>query len=813
MSEYKPNFKYLGKEGFPHADNVNVYDYRNEIDYSRYDYSQMNIQICSVPWEQGEVHVGQRTLSGFGNVVYFKDEKARDKYFDNIPDNECFRWETKFKELHSDLELVVPIPFDVVSNYNYVRVMYNLFANDDSPIAYEDNTGVKSWFYFIREAQFIAPNTTKLILLDDAWQTWIYKLDITNMILERGHAPMFRTTTDSFLANPIENSKDLLADDINYGELQQVTKTQITTLNTGDMYAVVATSANAMGNWGSKNSNWQTPAATHNEFAGVPNCALLAMNANDFNTFLENLNVSTPQFIQSVQCVFFCAKELLNVGYSFTFGGVNCFNVNSYTIVNKTIFTRSKSDWGYDSKYSEIAKLYTFPYSALEITDESGNTEIVHIEDTSNVLSMDVATNLIFPYMNLSGTIKGIGGSKTNTIQFQNISSNSLDISGRWYEHLRNWNIPGFIIILSADREYDYSTHYDRIQADNDRNTSLSIANNNSNTSLENSKNDASNILNNAAAQTTANASINSSANAAASSDAFLSNELAQAIQAWDAGMTRFTTNNEVDKANASATIAAAGGVINSAVGGAVSGGSSAGPIGAVTGAVSGLITGGISAATSLATNAIAVSALESQSEAVISNSQSKLGETQLSNTNRTDNANSAKTAQTNATNNAISTSANNSAATLSENAIRTYNTAVNNASITYDNAGKRISNQVSQAALRSPFIYGQVTNADYATTRPLALFVNIITESNYAIARAGDEFLRFGYMLDKQWDFNGNWLIGKHFTFWKLRDYWSTNQIPDKFADQLRFLLFGGVTVWGNPNDIGKVSIYDNGI
>ena len=206
-----PNFHYLGKNGFPHADNVNVYDYQNDIDYGRYDYSQMSIQVCSVPWDQGEAHIGQRVLSGLGNVVYFGSAAERDKWFDAIPDNECFRWDTKFKELHSDLTLRIPLPFDIATNYNYVRVTYNLFANDESPVQYETDGGMRTWFYFIREARFVAPNTTELLLLDDAWQTWIYSLDISSMILQRGHAPMFATKADAYLANPIAKCSNLLA--------------------------------------------------------------------------------------------------------------------------------------------------------------------------------------------------------------------------------------------------------------------------------------------------------------------------------------------------------------------------------------------------------------------------------------------------------------------------------------------------------------------------------------------------------------------------------------------------------------------------
>lgn len=832
-----PNFHYLGKNGFPNADNVNVYDYQNDVDYARYDYSQMSIQVCSVPWEQGEAHIGQRTLSGLGNVVHFGSTAKRDAWFDAIPDTECFRWETKFKELHSDLTLRIPLPFDIASNYNYVRVTYNLFANDESPLQYETDEGMRSWFYFIREARFIAPSTTELLLLDDAWQTWIYSLDITNMILERGHAPMFATTADAYLANPIANCSDLLSDDINFGELQKVTKAQATVLNSEDMRAVIVCSSDPAGVWGSKAGNdWKVPASACYDGAGVPNMYAFAVAVNELDTFLTNVNSTSPQFKQSVQCVFFCASELLSLGSAYTFCGVSCYPVQGGADpVSKAILTRTKADWGYSSEYADLAKLYTYPYSAFEITDERGNAELVRIEDTAQALTMDVAANVVFPYINVVGSIRGIGGSASNTLSFQNITAKSFTGAGRWYEHLHSWEVPTFAVVLDAATEYDYSSHFDRNQADGDRATNQTNATNIANANYTSSAtlayasetmadNNADNVVDNASAQTTANNTVTSEGNDASTADAALANDLAQAIQAWDAGMTRETANNSINEANASAAVGAAGGVINNAVGGAVSGFLTAGPAGAAAGAIGGLVSGGIGAATSLATNAIAVSATSTQAEAVVSNSQSKLEETKTSNLDRTSRANTGRTNQTNAQNVAITTSAANTSSTMKENAdteraarlsaadtVRDAQVAA--AGLTYANEGTRIQNGIRQAALRAPFVFGNVSNAELSTTRPMALFVNIVTESDFAIQRAGDEFLRYGYYLDKQWKFNGNWNVGKHFTFWKLRDYWSTNQIPDRFSDQMRFLLYGGITVWNSPDDIGKVSIYDNGI
>jgi hypothetical protein len=91
-------------------------------------------------------------------------------------------------------------------------------------------------------------------------------------------------------------------------------------------------------------------------------------------------------------------------------------------------------------------------------------------------------------------------------------------------------------------------------------------------------------------------------------------------------------------------------------------------------------------------------------------------------------------------------------------------------------------------------------------------LIANIVTQSASAIKQAGDEFLRYGYMYEQQYDFDGNWNKGRYFTYWKLRDFWVKNlNIPDMYVDKLRFFLFGGVTVWRRPEDIGNVTIYEN--
>lgn len=848
-----PDFRYLGEQGFPHAQNVDVYKYDNELDYKRYDYSQMTVTMCNVPWEQGEAHVGQRTLSGIGNVVYFGSEKERDEWFDSIPDNECFRWETKFKELHSDLEINVPLPFDVASNYNYVRVEYNLFANDNSKLQYEDESGTRTWFYFIREAQFIAPNTTKLTLLEDAWQTWIYKLEISSMILERGHAPMFDVKADDYLKNPIGSCANLLAEDVNYGELQKVTETQATTLNAGDTYACIATTSIPwyVDEWGSKDKDdWKVPAGAHYTYTGAPNVAIIAMDSESLNDFLDAVTEDIPQFKQTVQGVFFVAKELVSVDTPVTFAKTKIYRVHTFNKIDKNVFSQSKESWGYPSRYADIAKLYTYPYSALEITDGDGNTELVKIEDTTGKLTMSMSANLIFPYLKLQGVIKGVGGSSGGSVKFKNVSEHTFAFSGRWYDHVREWDVPTFAVVLSPLKEYDYSSHFNRIQMKNDYELAKKIADANADVAKENTEtsatasenatieqadatqtvsfNNADNAVDSATVQTATNNTLNAKGNSISEYDAWLMNEYGYACQRWDAGLTNDTKNIEIAEKDATTSVSVAAAnaravpnivasILNSNYGDAIAG----------------IATQGLDSATTLQTNAIAMNSSESQAVAVNRNSLSKLVETNQSNADRTSNANKGKTQQTAVSNECFTTTSLNAAAVAKENAYTTteaaykaagyikqaaYDNAKNsndqahdNATDTENNEIERVKNQKLQAHLNAPEMFGSVNNAESAVNKPQALYVNVVTESDYAIQKAGDEFLRYGYYLGKQYDFTGDWRVGRHFTFWQLRDYWSNTQIPDRYGDAIRFLLFGGVTVWSNPEDIGSVSIYDN--
>ena len=778
-------FPRMNNGSFPNIENVNVNQWVNDFDYSRYNYTQMKIMLCAVPWDMGEAHVGNRTISGIGNVVYFGSAEKRDEWFASIPDDECLRFETKYKELHRDKYIDVPVPFDIAAKYNYIAVEYELFANDDSPIEYENNSGVRKWFWFVREVEFLAPNTTRLYLLDDAFQTWIYDVDISGMMLERGHAPMFEVSADEYLSNPIDNARWLLTDDVNYGNDYIGKHESDFVFNDENMFALVVTSADPFSFWGSKaNSNWRVPGKTNFIMQSVISNFAFVIDARQINLFLDNVNASYPQFVQTIKCIAFVSEKLIEKGTQFNFAGIRCFNVTANYKTNDLI-ELDKDMFGYGSHYENIAKLYTYPYSYILVTDEQGNQTEVHIETTNGKLQIESSLALVFPWLALNAHLSGIGKTPRKAISFANFNKRDMPIQGNWYDTLMSWNIPTFGIIQDSSVNNDYATFYDRQQQ------KLAADNTYSNVSAL-----ASTLNANAALTASTNSAITTTSNSSNASDTAANNAYIVSKSINDDAVTTGAATATTNAAEQQATIAAAASVghgISGAIGSIASGN--------IAGAIGGIIGGGIGAAATMASTNVGIALTQTQAAQTVNANTVYAGLAGGLNTQRS-NIHIAAQSDIAASQNALTTgSAANSAATQISNGTRDKSTAYS-----------AIDNQIYQAALNTPVEFGAWNAGQYATTRPMGLFANIVTQTDAAISKAGDEFLRYGYNYNQYWNFDGNWNIGKYYTYWKLSDFWVNSlNVPDLYMDRLRFFLFGGVTVWRDPSDIGKIEPWQN--
>lgn len=838
---------------FPDLDSVNVYKYENQFDYARYDNAQMHITLCSVPWDMGEAHIGNRTISGIGNVVWFETEAKRDKWFADIPDNECIRLTTKYKQLHRDNEIMLPIPFDVACEYNYLMVEYEPFANADSLVQYETRNGLDKWFWFVREVEFVSPNTTRVHLLNDAFQTWMYRIHVGGMVLERGHAPLFAIDANTYLSNPLENNAGLLAEDVNYGgEPVQVKTAHAHVFNSNTWACFACTSNVASVAWGTKtDEDWKTPASAAYIVNGTPSYRIFAMAANDLNTFLTTIESNYPQFKQTVKGIFFAPRELITTGTSFTFAGVACRWVSTSNVTIDIYNSFAKSQFGYPAEYADLAKLYTWPYACFEITDENGDSELVKVEETSGALSISAAMSLAYPAIKIQAHMLGIGQGVRTVLQFKNINDHSLTIGGRWYKTIHEWDVPVFGVIQSAEKYNDFIEYFDRKQAAVAYNNAYSSAtasadaakaNDYANADTEKSNayanadntaaigaRNAGTTTANATLQATANTAMTAAGNTQASDDTSTTQSLNTALTGYAIDYTNDSANNQIAMTEATAAASQA----SNAIGAAASMGTSIAS-GDVGGAITALASGIGQAAVIQATTEAGVNYTAAQATASGQFNRKNAVDTNIATYDKNDHAitaaNSRRDAANALTNGAaantaaaitgnatgtqttIKANADRTEATAKANADRTNTTATANAGRSKDTAQKAVSNRLKQKALNAPLEFGEFANTGQATTKPLALIVNTLTQTASAIAQTGDEFLRYGYYYKRQWDFNGDWNIGPYFTYWKLSDFWVKGlNVPDMYVDKLRFFLYGGVTVWRKPEDIGNVSIYDN--
>lgn len=859
------DYPHLNDSSFPNVSNVNVYNPANNVDYEReYDKVICKLTLLSVPWDVGLVHVGQAQIGGVGHVWHAGTKAARNAWFEaqaEKQDSFVKTWETEYRRFHAkDLEIKLEISATEAAKYNYCVVEYYKLPHEtDNP-----NRRMEWWGFFVREWREEAAETSSAILLRDAWQSFIYDMDIPYMFLTRGHAPMSKTTADQYLTDPVSNNEWLLAPDVNFSNGAYRNAYQTAFVFNEDVWACIAITGFSRTGWGTPESTWANAGDSYEQVQGVSTTdVIISMSVNNLETFLRNVDEQAPQFKQNISAVFFIGKKLVMRGAPFTLFGVSVAILNAQRKRTRFV-TLSKEQFGYDPKYADIAKLYTQPYAHLEIVTENGETIVVNIEDTHGEIDLSYSANLVYPFLSIDAHLLGIGGGEDHNLTFMNLENVSFDYGGAWYGTLKRWNIPTFAVVQPSAIRANYQTWYLRQQQATEATTANTnaisnaetvkvISDNSAATAKTNSdamadagylqtENSAANIEANNLTAVTLSSAMKQNDNALsregrAESTNKLQRDLSSDRTNMDASYQAESASNAVAQAN-NDTMAAAGAAnaALSTVGGAVGGFLTGGPAGAVMGALGGIGQGINTYASWTTANAALLVQMTNIYEVyeagwnasynkfsaafdyMVNSTTIQINYTdanlELQNTANTvvaernadlmlANADIVRTA-TKANSARDKTTANTNAAaqetTSKAIATRDYNTAIS-----------AIENALKQARLEPNQVFGQPMGAESATTKPQALFASIVTQSNSAIAQAGDEFLRFGYNCNRQWPFE-TWLIMPKFTYWQCEEIWIRGlSIADAYADEIRFFLMGGVTVWRNPEDIGNVSIYDN--
>lgn len=901
-------FSRLDDTQYPNIGNVDVYAFRNTFDYTRW-VAGTELHMVNVLWD-----------SSYSNVVGFDSDKKRDEWFDSIDDKAAVTLMSNVRAI-PDAQVKIPLPYDVASKYNYLYIDLPIATSSGTMIDNETDDGNRRWYFFVDGISYLSPNSTAVSVTIDVWTCFANSVDIEYLMLERGHAPVTMVTPEQYLSAPAENCKYLLAPDVNLDTTYRNAKSRFMPVMDGERFVCIAStippsnisSCGTVSNTGDATFSAPTYSDSGDRYgyqlvvngfgfgdgrdmSGVAcasgnasdrsglvcnNVTMYAFRASD-SGFLDDCISTVPGFIQGIVGCFVLTGELIALGTSHSVAGHTIWEVRAEQPYMRDV-TLSKSDFGFPREYSEYAKLYTYPYSYLQVTDNSGETYDIRIEETDG-LALRTAASLAFPYVNVRSFLDGVRGRGHSSYTVHRLDGSTMTKSmpnADWFDYCFDMGIPTYAIYVDARTEYLLGSYNSSMS--NARRSALVGYHNSvrsANTAMQNAI-DAADTGNanakasnstqegnvNASMSTMVSNMLNTNATTRANTDlsiALATNNNNRAIsgalhtlnysnsQAYDnVALSNTLAGQTVDNENKQATAVtnanAIGDIITSAGQGAASM-AAGGPELMLAGGVAGAITGTVKAFTAkydtsvtTGTNTSVYNNTKAYNENAYHNNANASTQITAENNNvsmdQTSNTNACTDSQTNNNIATYKKNTENNAATGNANATRTRSTGDANAdrTTTTSNANSGYTREVSvlnsKETLENTQNGSKAALLDAAMGRPTRLTdysgdmapdaygtrgvqIKVKTQGAASITMAGDAFARYGYTLNQVWNVRDTgFKLMKHFTYWKASDVWvrDTGNTGNYVNRQISDILTSGVTVWGDPDEIGRVSIYDN--
>lgn len=842
---------------YPDLDTVNVYKIENKFDYSRWGVGTQ-VKLCNVLFN-----------ADYSDVVKFDDASSRDAYFDAL-DGRVVVLQTAFQQVPRDA-VKIPIPYDSAIRYNYLYIDIPTPTSDNQPIDYVAADHAKRFYFFITDIEQLAPNTSKVSIALDVWNTYIYDVSIPYLMLERGHAPVAATDVDTYLSDPRINSRYLLAPDVNYGEIDNVSGASWVPIGNGTKYVCfactysitqlqsvavgtdlapttpatwsdesgrhgykMAVSGYDFGMGGVDFSDVETPVQAYNVGyrADVPSLFSYAIEAENARAFFDYLSRRAPHVLSSVQACYVLGDDVAQFYDAFEFHGYTLYKVAPREVTTNIVL--DKNMFGYDERYERFAKLYTYPYAVLEVSDNNGSSFQIRIEDVTSVSHLQVNLAIAYPYLQYQVSAMNVAGYGAASFRWGRIDNQTDNVAMPvcdFANYMIQWDVPTYALF---ERGYDayrlaqfHATQLQRETAISNFRMSQRSANmtdaNTHDTNATNVANTANsqntNVANVALSRTYQLDNVNNSNNAN-SQMVFYSNRMAAESVSIDQTLMRATleSNNELMRVqNMTSQMSNGVNSVAGAVGSALTG-NIAGAVMAVGSGIMNAISTDMNYNASIQANATVEAAQETNMHdkyisSTVCNSDTRNETADLNTDNTTNSLNAARDqaannrtmANTNATNSANTSNSN---ADYTRNATYLNNTGV--MAITQNTASRQYRGATSQPQTQIGSFGGDAT-LDARQRRGVSIRVK--TQRASDVAQTASQFARYGYNLNQVWDMTDGFNLMKNFTYWKAADVWVRDAVgtPNAVQLELQTILEQGVTVWSDPAKIGGVSVYDN--
>lgn len=344
------------------------------------------VQLCKVPMD-----------NMYRDVVVFDTPQEKDAYFQSLAGeswvNESFRYLKPFEPVR------VPIPYSNAYQYNYCVV-----TNTANPVPGEGE--VRALYYFITGTRYVNPQVCELTLQLDVITTYQEHVELGSTFVESGHMGMSNAKIPKLISDLTgETLREYMTQDegLNVGAEYAHVHREWFPLGVSDKYdnsgllgrIIIVSTVNLAAPPGDVN-NPNLNTADGQLTDGLPSgCNVYSMEVFDdgIKHLMEELS-SRPWAAQGIVSISTFPGALLSAGPEVELFGDTGIKMNflgETPTLTEELLNDTESEYRFETNnvfywlshglYNEdgtddtaITKMYSYPYSVIELTSWSGNS-------------------------------------------------------------------------------------------------------------------------------------------------------------------------------------------------------------------------------------------------------------------------------------------------------------------------------------------------------------------------------------------------------------------------------------------------------
>lgn len=314
------------------------------------------ITFCNVPWS-----------SDYRDIVRFDSDSALDSYLASRSGPIGVIGGLTYCAQSSPIR--VDIPFNDCNMYNYLRV-----HNPAQPVG-EKNPA--TFYYFINQINYIAPNTTEIVVQLDVWSTYGRRVNFGRCYIERGHIGVSNTKNfDSYGRDYLTIPEGFdLGNEYNIVNVGKVVISDTNGISMDTNYSVLVVSNTDLTADGGTVENPSLNVASGSDFEMMPNGSsqYIFDTLSDFQNMLTVLK-NKPWVTQGIVSITIIPGSLISNDQIMNHTTVG--NSNVPVIIPRAGKASSKTYSTLNnfrnsilpSRYSNLKKFLTAPYTIIEMT-------------------------------------------------------------------------------------------------------------------------------------------------------------------------------------------------------------------------------------------------------------------------------------------------------------------------------------------------------------------------------------------------------------------------------------------------------------